>query len=493
MKPLLKWGLFLYVLLIGWLNVRERVQMHPDEVYSVMLAQCNPAYCKGIEPGTYTGERLQRELIAAHPVSEDIASLYADNRDVPHASLYYMTLRIVLGDTMQWDPVRIVRTGGLLNLFFLAVAYLMLWSLMSRLTRGSPWLTAACVAMAMLGPGTLECGALLREYQLSMLGIVWYAYALFLLFEKPEMSGRQLCISGISLSFSAALCLSTGYLNSFCLLLLPLGCIAALLAEKAPRRHVSRFTVTALSAGFCSLLIARVMYAGFFNFLTHGSVHKSRAFGSIDGVFDAAFIRDIVGEGFTLPLLIFLALLLAVGIYCRRAKFRDACRPSAGRNYMIVMLICGALSIFAVQYCSLLRNARYSYPYLPLLCGVVPLCVSWMRGQWRILCSVMILLYSMFSAACFSPRSDYGWDNMRRLLNNGATFHNLNPNELPLLYPVLNPHAYYTVESDSSPLVYGAAPVIVHYAKPKEPPTHRVIRLSGSLRLVKPCEKHKAE
>ncbi len=295
MKPLLKWGLFLYVLLIGWLNVRERVQMHPDEVYSVMLAQCNPAYCKGIEPGTYTGERLQRELIAAHPVSEDIASLYADNRDVPHASLYYMTLRIVLGDTTRWDPVRIVRTGGLLNLFFLAVAYLMLWSLMSRLTRGSPWLTAACVAMAMLGPGTLECGALLREYQLSMLGIVWYAYALFLLFEKPEMSGRQLFISGISLSFSAALCLSTGYLNSFCLLLLPLGCIAALLAGKAPRRHISRFTVTALSAGFCSLLIARVMYAGFFNFLTHGSVHKSRAFGSIDGVFDAAFVRDIVG------------------------------------------------------------------------------------------------------------------------------------------------------------------------------------------------------
>lgn len=492
---LLGWGLLAVILVIRFVDILEKRQLHPDEVYSVMIARCNPAFYQGVPPGTYTGVMLQGELTALHPLGDDLLQLYDENHDVPHASLYYMVLRVALQGQDVWSPRDVALRGGLLNLLFLAVAYLLLWRLMYALTRGDPWLTAASCAIAFLAPGAGECVVLVREYQMAMLGVVWYAYALRGVCRLPahEKGGRRY-LRLLSLALAAALCLSTGYLNVFWLVLLPLAWLGAMFVfgKSFDRSGVWRIVWQVALASVCALVLARGLYAGYFHFLTHGSVHKAKAFSDLGGSLCDAFIRDIACEGLTLPLLAVLAMCVAWRIVRLRIDARgDAGHVRTGQSdgfslpFLVAMSAAAVATVVAVQYCSLLRQARYSYPYLPMLCGLWPLCAGCLSPRMAKAACACVMAWFVALGTVTSPRVDYGWERQAMLLRDGAVFHGLNPNELPLLYPVLDPAAEYVVEPKDSVLDFDAAAATVIHASPRGLPAGmRAEHAVGPLRIV---------
>ena len=123
-------ALFAILLVVRVIGVCSRREPHADEIFSVMLAQCNHSYVNPLPKDTVlTGEQLKQFLNCDHTLGEDISSLYVNNMDVPHASLYYMALRVALVGASAFDVADVGLRGGLLNIFFFVVAFYAIWRL----------------------------------------------------------------------------------------------------------------------------------------------------------------------------------------------------------------------------------------------------------------------------------------------------------------------------------------------------------------------------
>lgn len=488
-KPalMLKWGLLLFIVAVRLIAICGKEQLHPDEVYSVMLARCNGTFTNSLPSGSYTGEELQASLIANRPLWQDLCTLHSDNADPPHASLYYMLFRLSLCGLDSWDASSIALRGGLLNLVFLILSYLLMWRLAVSLFRASSLIVAATCALAFLSPSAGDCALLVREYQLAALSVLWYACALFPLYSHPgkRVSARLF----VSLSLAIAFSLSTGYLNSFFLFLLPVGCLISLSLKRNP---LLPFICSVGLAACCGLLISLLLYSGYFHFLTTPNVHTARAFSSLCESFIAAFYRDIICNTYTLPvvwLLVFCIILVAFRSHSKVHSLSSdsPAHTSIGVFYAVLLLLAASLSIFLVQYASVLRESRYSYPYLLFISLAFPLCVRLLRSPLPGLFSLVTLLYLLASPFRYPPRNDYGWTRQREVLSQDAEFCNLHPNELPLLYPVLTPTSRYTLSDRDGreALRMPVAKVTVVNFKPSLPAdSFSVVRVSGPLRVV---------
>lgn len=482
----LKWGLLVFILVVRLFEICSKDQLHPDEVYSVMLAKCNTAFTVALPPGEYSGEQLQNSLLAHNSLSEDLVSLYTDNSDPPHASLYYMALRICLSGMHVWDPAEVALRGGLLNLFLLAVGYLLMWKLLSRLALGNI-MTAALCAMAFLNPASGDCVLLVREYQFAAVSILWYALSLLSVYEKKTDFSASGIIGMLSLIAATALTLSTGYLNAVFLFLLPVGCIVLLLFQRKP---VGTFILKMLIAGVVGILLSWCMYAGYFHFITVPTVHTSRAFSDLEASFFAAINRDIIKYAFTVP--IFVAM-IAVGVYavCKTiAGRKKEGRPHShnyGYAYLSVLFCAAVVSILFVQYASVLRESRYSYPFIPLVVCCLPLCFCGLSVSLRRYTAIVLIAYFAIYPFTHPPKMDYRWSAQRELLSEGAVLHGLHPNELPLTYVVTKPDATYTISNagrrgaidsiDANVIVLNYRPSVLDTA-------FSIVRISGPLRVL---------
>jgi len=492
----LKWALLAFILLVRAVDINERHELHPDEVYSVLLSGCNPAYTRPVPDGSYTGAELQAGLIGVHSLGHDLKQLYINNADAPHASLYYMLLRLCLCGFNSWDAGRAALIGGLLNLALLACCYLLLWGLAMRVCGHDPWLCAGTAAMAFLSPGAGECVALVREYQLAMLGIIWYTVAVLRLHEGIRGVRRDSrFVAAANVALSCALCLSSGYLNSLYVICLPLFIVILTVRVTGPR-PAARFTLAVGGLATAGLAVAACMYRGYFFFLTHRTVHTSKAFNDFPGSLQASLWRDTVLEGLTLPALVCLgaAVVITVAVTTirplrtRLARLWTNCshRPAGIAPQALACVLAALAAIVLVQYASLLRQSRYSYPFLPLLSLALPLATMSLKKIWAHAIAIFMAAYFCMAGAKQAPCRDFGWERQRRVMRNGALLYNLNANEQVLLYPILNPDAIYTVRHNPGHGPdFTAAPVtMVNYCPEGLPAGTVVTRFQGPVRSV---------
>lgn len=485
----LKWGLLVFILVVRLVEICGKDQLHPDEVYSVMLAHCNPAFTVSLPPGQYTGLELQQSLLTDNPLTEDLINLYYDNADPPHASLYYMILRVCLTGMQTWNAAEVAFRGGLLNIFFLAIAYILMWRLASRFALGSITTTLIC-ALAFLCPAAGNCVLLVREYQLATVAILWYAYSLYSIYNRClERSSIGVCLM-LSLIASIALALSTGYLNAFFLLLLPIGCILLLLWQHEP---ICRFLMNIALAGLCAVICSWCIYIGYFHFITVPTVHTAKAFADPITSLYAAVNRDIIKQVFTWPCF---CLMIAIATYTagryiykrKNAKAVHTGKTCFGKmSYMFVLFAVAVASVFLVQYASLLRESRYSYPFLPLMACILPFGLGGLDRESCKYLSLTLIGWFMAVPFLYPSKTDYKWNAQRKLLSHGAVISCLNPNELPLLYTVVAPEVTYTISDRSFKDLKddAEAKVIVLNYSPEVPDSlFSKVRISGPLRVL---------
>ena len=87
--------LLLILLSVRIITFTEKEELHPDEVYSLTLAQHNKMYWVPPVDSTYQGSDLKQMLVTDHSYGNDMYHLWKSNGDIPHASLYYMCMIVM--------------------------------------------------------------------------------------------------------------------------------------------------------------------------------------------------------------------------------------------------------------------------------------------------------------------------------------------------------------------------------------------------------------
>jgi len=496
-----------------WLRINaiyQRTELHADEIYSVMLAQHNDAYINLPATDTVlTGADIRHSLVAVHPFADDMAALYTDNYDVPHASLYYMTLRVCLTGFDHFNAADIARCGGWLNILWWAVTFWTFYAMVRMLWRHrcSVFLMAVALTVAFAMPASVKCTLLVREYQMAQMFITLTACVVAAICQRMltyrHVNWRLWLLAMLFVAGDA----STGYLNAWFV-----GGVMLAAAVIACRRRRWRDVAMCVGAPLGGLLLAWAMYYGYFHFLTRYTVHTERAFSSAvyipQLVFGDILYRDTLG---TMGLVI-MTMALAVTL--------------AGKNRRLLVKACyqpwlpaiAVVSMCLVMYTSVLQAQRYAYPYLTVAMLVVPLVFNAMPHSLRrktagakttvsecvenspspdvnyITC-LFVSVYMLTTGLLDDVTMNYNWTGMQRQLSQGAILYKFNANELPQIAPVLSDTAHYhlttsanfdsVVRANNCGIACDSIPIVARVPIPAD--TSRVkAPLTGPLKIYTP-------
>lgn len=464
------------ILLVGirLAAIYGRTQLHSDEVFSVMLARHNQAYVQALPEGTYSGAQLKEVLTREHSLGEDIASLHSNNYDIPHASMYYMALRIALEPLADgWDAQAVARAGGWLNIVFMVVAFWAMWRIGTiAFGRERWWLTLAIITAAMATRTAVFDTMFIREYQMAQMWLTLLA-----------LCAVKICIrlksNPVGFKLYAALAvtvcgaLSTGYLNAIYVGLVGLGLMVAA-ARRRRYADVGRLALSAVAA----VALCLIIYTGYFNFLLHQTVHTRGGFS--DG---GAAIQRVAGwlGSDTLTWTGTAACAVIFGLLVWKKRLGQL------RAYAsVVWLAVGALvAIFLTDYASVLHQARYTFPLLPLAMLLPGALIAALDDGTSRSAATVWATYYIALALLWPVRTNYGWQQMAPLVENGAVFYRLNPNELPQAIPVLRDDAAYIVTAKADTVrAHADLPIVTRLAPPV--PIKSLRAFTGPLKLYMP-------
>ncbi len=93
--------------------------------------------------------------------------------------------------------------------------------------------------------------------------------------------------------------------------------------------------------------------------------------------------------------------------------------------------------------------------------------------------------YYIALALLWPVHTNYGWQQMTPMMDNGAVFYRLNPNELPQAIPVLRDDAAYIVTSKTDTVrAHADLPIVTRLAPPV--PIKSLRAFTGPLKLYMP-------
>ncbi|MGM9853715.1 MAG: hypothetical protein ACI30N_07095 [Muribaculaceae bacterium] len=451
--------IFAVLLAVRINGIATRSQLHPDEIFSVMLAQRNPAYYTPLpDSAALTGAEIKTMLVNNNPLGTDLNGLYHVNHDDPHASLYYMALRVALSGLDSFDAGEVALRGGLLNLLFFAVAFFALWRtgriLFGDLKSGS-LVTLAVMALAFGSKASVENTLFVREYQMAEMFICLTGWASAVICRNIGQRRAVTAPTWTAYTLAVAGAASTGYLNAFFVALLSVPMLWLAIAHKN-----GRAAVAVVLAPLMAVAVAFAAYQGYFNFLLHSNVHTGRAFEDFSNVPDIVFVKALYRDVLTLPGAILLGAMFLLALIGReRAEM-----IKGNRQWWIPL--CAIAAMVLVEYASVLREERYIFPYLSsaaLLAGVI---ISGIDIRLRNACAVVLGLYMLVMCPFNAPEMRYGWGYIRNELKDGAILYRLNPNELPQIAPVLNDTVSYRLTADTGRFAASDTLPVVSHVKP---------------------------
>lgn len=424
--------------------IAGKTELHSDEVFSMALCTCDPNYNVSVPDGTYTGAQLKAMIAQSGDTGvagmlADLKQLWLNNGDAPHASLYYMALRVALTGYDAYDLDSYVMRGGILNLLFFVLSFVFMYKLLRRIFGNRHLLVFVGLALAYFNLLSVRNTMLIREYQMAEAAVVMLTYAA-VGFVQRLRAGEEIrrVRSVVVMGVLIGCVFSLGYFNSFYVIGLCLVLALACLRHKRPKA-----IVLILLAGIVALAFAFIIYPGFFNFILHPSVHKSMAFRKFSMALTVTFARDIrrllfISYGFWIVLAALVVALFSKG----------GLKKMANGGYFVWLPIIVVACMPLIQYASVLKHPRYYYALMPVLMLLVPQSLAAMPQLWRRYFGILILLFFPVLTPQIHFRDKYGWGAVRKELAKPMVFYQLNPNELIQLVPNLADDKQYMVVAD---------------------------------------------
>ena len=449
--------LFLILFYVRIYSSEKKEELHTDEIYSVMLANNIKYYWSNFEDGEYSGEDLKHSILnncveeqsslsgnfVNKDLQDDLAHLWKNNGDTPHASLYYMFLRISFyfnnnlftSSPKDVDIGNIIETGVGLNLLFFSISFLLFWALLRNIAKRNILIILVGLAVAFGNKMSIENTLLIREYQLAEVFIIAltllsvnYVYAI--------SNAKKISIAGYFFKFGLIVsgALSTGYLNAIYVLLI--GCVIIVYACRYGRAKDVIFIVGSAILG---LIMSWVIYNGFFNFLLYKTVHTSRAFESPIKVFDYVFDRDLLKGCFTIYGLKVVILMLLIILFSSKRKALLKLD-----SYLWLPLI-AVVSMYLIQYTAVLKMSRYSYPLVSITTLILPLLMNLLPKISSYIFGVVMTLFYILIGFVSPVVKTYGWNHIKKEMSQPAMIYRLNSTEIVQLIPCLSDTVSYEV------------------------------------------------
>lgn len=433
--------LFVLALYVRINAIAAKTELHSDEVFSMALCTCDPHYNVAVPDGTYTGAELKAMIAQSGDTGvagtlSDLKQLWLNNGDAPHASLYYMALRVALTGYDSYDLDSYIMRGGILNLLFFVLSFVFMYKLLRRIFGNRHLLVFVGLALAYFNLLSVRNTMLIREYQMAEAAIVMLTYAA-VGFVQRLRAGEEIRRVRFVVVFGVLMgcVVSLGYFNAFYVIGLCLALALACIRRKQPRS-----IVLILLAGLTALAFAYAIYPGFFNFILHPSVHKTMAFRKFSTALNVTFARDIrrllfISYGFWIVLAALLVALFSKG----------GLKKMADGGYFVWLPLIVVACMPLIQYASVLKHPRYYYALMPVLMLLVPQSLAAMPQLCRRYFGILILLFFPVLTPQIHFRDKYGWGAVRKELAKPMTFYQLNPNELIQLVPNLADDKQYMV------------------------------------------------
>ena len=425
-------------------DISIKQQLHPDEFYSLMISTCNEYYNQNIPDGDYTGAEL-KHLAACDDKGgvsgalSDIGKLWKNNGDAPHASLYYMTLRLFLIGMDNYDLTDFIWRGSILNLLFFALSFFLMVRLLRAIYGKRSLLVFAGLAIAFGCAMAVRNTLLIREYQMAeaaVIALMLVGVNLVLALRRKEEINVKKYFAGFALSIAATI--SLGYFNAIFVILFGLGIMICCYRYKQPR-----LAWIMASSAVAAVVIAVILYPGFFNFIMHQSVHREQAFSSTNNIFRYVFARDLVMSFLTLQGLIGIgaALLVALMGKNRVALFKT-------QNFAWIPVI-AIVCMLIIQYASLLKMSRFYFALVPALALMIPHIISCVPKAMNGFFELLVMLYFPTLLIFVPAKTIYkDWLDLEKGLGQPTTFYHLNPNEVARMIPCAVDTITYTISND---------------------------------------------
>ena len=449
--------LFFILFYVRVLSLEKKEELHTDEIYSVMLANNLKYYWSNFEDGEYTGEDLkylilnncveEKSSLGANFVNkdlqDDLAHLWKNNGDTPHASLYYMLLRIsfylnnniLASSPKDIDVGNIIETGVYLNLIFFSISFLLFWALLRNISGRKILIILVGLAVAFGNKMSIENTLLIREYQLAEMFII----ALTLLsvnYLSAISNDKRISIISyfFKFGFIVAGALSTGYLNAIYVLL-----IGGVIIVFDCRYGKAKDVIFIVGSAIFALIVSWVIYNGFFNFLLYKTVHTSRAFESPIKVFDYVFNRDLMQGCFTIYGLKAMILMLLIILFTsdRKALLKF--------NSYLWLPIIAAVAMYLIQYTAVLKMSRYSYPLISVTTLILPLFMNLLPKISSYIFGVVTTVFYVLIGFVSPVVKTYGWNYIRKEMSQPAMIYRLNSTEIVQIIPCLSDTVSYEV------------------------------------------------
>ena len=443
---------WLFVVFILCLSVRvyfigEKKGLDGDEHTSFTLAYNAVGWGENAyQEGKYEAENLRKILFVDDcggwkGYFSDIKSLWTDNRDPSHASLYYMLLRTALigqNSTVLSDAVW--RACGL-NLLLFAVSFVLMALLLFRIFPNCRWIPFILL-VAYINPVSVSITLLIREYQAAEMFLVAFALVAVWVYgnvkeNKPILEFMPV----LAFSVIAALLVSVGYFNAFFVIAVSLFCVYNLVVSKQYLQLAFFPIVAALSVLLCWLF-----YHGFFNFF--GDARTGEVTTKLSG--ENFFSNIYYSGGAAVKLLVFdvfgylmLAFLTGSAIYFV-AKKRRLPRIDNVWIFVIAYICFGVVMILSTW-----KLSRYVSAYIPMMLVPVAYCVVKVLRSWKIVVAVAVIALSqtLFAGKVKFLMGDFADFPNDRVVYLYATYDG-DRNTLSLLIPHLHDGQKVQVISD---------------------------------------------
>lgn len=319
--------------------------------------------------------------------AEDMATLWNDNRDPSHASLYYMALRTFLIGQDHADLKPAIHRACALNMVLFAFSFLVLSVLLLRVFPQRFGLVSALLALAFLNPASVSMTLLAREYQFAEMIMNAFALLCVGLWNRIDMGGKLLTLKHVTVSsVLIAAFVSTGYFNVIFVLLA--GSVVLWHAVRANGRRELLFVPAVLMV---SVSVCLLMYAGYFRFLGDSRTvevsSKLRGASLFQNLFysASAAVRMLVLDMFGCVSAVLAVFLLAVALFRKRLFAGNVpCSWLGGCAFLWFSLV----FVFTTW-----KLNRYSSPGVPLLMAFLFAWLIQRAGRWhRAFLSVAVVL-----------------------------------------------------------------------------------------------------
>ena len=381
----------------------------------------------------YKGKYLKEIFFkpGENSLGEDLKMMHESVKDDGHSNFYYTLFRIYNQGLDDFTPTYLKLFGVIFNIILSIFAFLIMYKLLRFIIKEDKHIPLAML-VSFINAGAISCTMFVREFELQTLFFILATYIFTRVYYNIENKEKLFNVFGLfACSLGLTLSVLSAYFSEVYIVIL-----GAFLLWKAYKAKRTDWLIALVCIYVGHLIIAKMLYLGFFNFLTSTDFPQDTPF-NLKRVWDR-FVQNtgfMYKSVFYFPTIIF----AIIGIGLNYKKFKNF--KELKYNYLLIPASLAILWSYVIIFISHLDYIRYIMAGFSIMSlAVVWLIINLESRIWSILFGVLYVVYSMPFTLHFVPRpiasfiyfSHFNFGHMRPLMESNLPIYLKNDSSFPV-------------------------------------------------------------